>query len=187
MKSGVLLPFCIYFKPQNKLLVLDCLVWNDMMWCTRKFGTRQKHTEPVSNQRHWPMTYVRGQPNGIFWCSGQIQCCHFKYVRQYHSGLDINQQDFKIVDLHIVKSGIFVASATLAYLQKITMNKLPYPRALTCMHLYLKMHLVFENRCMHLYLNTKHISSKRHALIFEHEITLIIKKWYIFQHKKWNR
>ena len=32
---------------------------------------------------------------------------------------------------------------------------LPFPRALTCMHLYLKMHLVFENKCMYLYSNIK--------------------------------
>ena len=31
----------------------------------------------------------------------------------------------------------------------------PYPRALTCMHLYLKMLLVFENKCMYLYSNIK--------------------------------
>ena len=34
-------------------------------------------------------------------------------------------------------------------------NHIPYSRALTCMHLYLKVHLVFENKCMHLYSNIK--------------------------------
>ena len=43
------------------------------------------------------------------------------------------------------------------------------------MPLYLKMHLVFENTCMHLYSNIKNILRKIHALIFEHEMTLIIK------------
>ena len=84
-----------------------------------------------------------------------------------------------------IKTGLLymVCPLMMAYHTK----NLLYPRALTCMHLYLKMHLVFENTCMHLYSNTKIISSKRHALIFEHEITLIIKKLQIFLHKKINR
>ena len=55
----------------------------------------------------------------------------------------------------------------------LLLSRVPYPRAQTCMHLYLKMHLVFENRCMQLYSNTKNILRKRHPLIFEHEMTLI--------------
>ena len=46
-----------------------------------------------------------------------------------------------------------------------------------CMHLYLKMYIVFENMYMYLYSNTTSILIRRHALIFEHEITMI-KKCY---------
>ena len=41
--------------------------------------------------------------------------------------------------------------AIVPYYITMARGQLPYPRALTCMHLYLKMHLVFENKCMHLY------------------------------------
>ena len=53
----------------------------------------------------------------------------------------------------------------------------PYPCALTCMHLYLKLHLVFENKCMYLYSNLKINFKLLRASLFQpkmNELTLVI-------------